>query len=212
MDGAYVDNLATAQTVGLMQRRVLAKAKAKAARASASSQPPLRLSPPPLRLVLVDASTAAGEYGDTEMLFANSPSTKGIAPGEATTAMAGITAPSCQAFDTDWNVVAALYRRVGPASLSGNITFAEVATTTVANPAFGIAAGTPVELLIFQTNSPLPMWLPYQDGGNLAASEIRKYQQLAAFSSSVPVQRIVKEWMRRTEYPSTATPAESRSE
>jgi hypothetical protein len=184
MDGAYVDNLATAQTVGKMQDRF------------PNQQ---------LRLILVDASDVnkdgVGEYVDTEMLFANSPVTRGVKPGETQTAFVGITAPSCQAFAEDWDAVAKLYKPVGEGA--GNITYAEVTTKTVENPAFGIRAGTIVNLLIFQLNNRMPMLLPYQDTdvlGKLSQWEIAKYQMVAQTAASPLVTKIASDWTAATKY------------
>jgi len=189
MDGGYVDNLALAQTVGTMQRRFPNQ---------------------PLRLIIWSDSQEKGwsdpnSYGATYPVFANSPATTGVKPGETATFLCGITAPSPQAFDTNWVDVSKLYKKVGESA--GNITYAELTTTTVENPAFGIQPGTTVNLLIFQSNAKAPMYLPAQGTGSilfpdagLGNFEVKHYQALVQQASSPLISKLASEWATKTKY------------
>uniref|UniRef100_A0A7S4SGF2 Uncharacterized protein n=1 Tax=Ditylum brightwellii TaxID=49249 RepID=A0A7S4SGF2_9STRA len=177
MDGGYVDNLALAQTVGSMQKRFPTQQ---------------------LRFIAVDDDKKVGDLWSLQFLFANSPFTKGIKPGEVTTAFFGVSAPSCQAFETNWEDLAELFKPVGGSA--GNITYAEVTTKTVENPAFGIQGGTIVNLLIFEINSEVPDVLPYQNNGGLAKWEIKGYQVVTQAAASPLVTKIASDWTAKTEY------------
>uniref|UniRef100_A0A7S4SGG9 PLA2c domain-containing protein n=1 Tax=Ditylum brightwellii TaxID=49249 RepID=A0A7S4SGG9_9STRA len=177
IDGVYVDNMALAQTVGEMQKRFPKQQ---------------------LRFITVNNSPKLGANYDTQRIFANSQFTKGIKPGEVIPSGLGPSAPSCQAFEADWEDINEQYQLVGEGA--GNITYVEVTTKTVENPAYGIQAGTIVNLLMFDTISEMPVFLPFQDNSELEQWEIEGYQAVVQATASPLVTKIASDWTAKTEY------------
>ena len=180
IDGGYVDNLGVGQMIGTMQKRF----------------PGQRL-----RFILNDASDM--NTMSSALYFQNSPYSGGAAPGGPTNLWwPNMTVALAQIFDTDWSDVKSSLRPV-PASTTSfkpvqdnaTLTYTTVSTTTVANDYYGCAAGTKVDLLIFELNNNLPMFYPYTPGSIVESETIKLYTDLAGQCASPEVTAILDRWL-----------------
>mmetsp|Transcript_92696 Transcript_92696/g.206018 ORF Transcript_92696/g.206018 Transcript_92696/m.206018 type:complete len:642 (+) Transcript_92696:54-1979(+) len=137
-DGAYVDNLATAQTVGSMQKQFGTK---------------------PLRLVLTDyvekqpgdeASTTWETIFDVSHLFSRGTKEPGdILSGSDAPGTGGMNKPSPQVFAEKYDNIKWSDVPGSPHSRYYDLKYALVSTITVDNHAYGTTKGSRVDLLIF---------------------------------------------------------------
>jgi len=171
VDGAYTDNIATAQTVAYMQKQF----------------PNQRL-----RFVLTDNwQPGSGTVAvDIQLLMGRT----GINPGDllmgANSPIFNINALSPQVFkimfdEVKWETVP------GPAfSRYYNLKWASASTETVDNPAFGVKAGTKVDLLMFVLR------------GDLSSLEVGYYTQYASMATKIAqshASAILTHWMQKTQ-------------
>lgn len=163
-DGGYADGVATAQTVGALQRAAGTGRK--------------------IRLVLtgnVDCDVPAGCVNEAiAKLFTDPPFARSW------------TTPSQRVFAASW-------AQVVVAPLAGtNFTQAAVLKThTVANAAFDVSAGTPVDLLILSNNAPIPLTI----GLSTNATQIAGLGAYARDATADAVVQYVKSWLNATARP-----------
>mmetsp|Transcript_17298 Transcript_17298/g.44310 ORF Transcript_17298/g.44310 Transcript_17298/m.44310 type:complete len:323 (-) Transcript_17298:369-1337(-) len=125
IDGGYVDNLAAAQTVGVLQRAHPAST--------------------PLRAVLVmnqDNTGGTPEYSDLRNLFSEN--------GGQSLAIAGMTSPVSTVFATKWADVS-----LAALADTSYVHYAELSMTTVDNKIFGVVAGSKIEVLVISLDGPI---------------------------------------------------------
>jgi hypothetical protein len=165
VDGGYADNMATAQTVAVMQRRFGVQR--------------------PLRLVIGDASS---DWNGMSLLMAGN----SWGPGEIFQhPTLNIKLVSPQVFAADLAELRGIMQNVGGPRTDTfyNLTWGSMSTTTVHNTAYGVAAGTPVELLVFS------LW------GKLSSFEVglhEKFGEVAGKIAASEAGELLKTWMERT--------------
>lgn len=159
MDGGYVDNVAAAQTLAAMQAQV----KGGPVRMILSTDQ--ECDRPPDK----PQDGSAPWEGNTCSLFDLAALFTGgyngtVAPGDPVTISWGATQPSSIVFAAEWSSVN-FTKAPGsaPDGGGGGAFTATVRTTTVANAAFGVAAGTQVDLLLIAANLPVGGWFHPQD-------------------------------------------------
>jgi hypothetical protein len=192
VDGAYIDNTAVAVAVGRMQRKAP--------------------DAPRLRFVIahngIEANPCAGTpcgpgtgRDDLSRLFASgrargAPMDHNLKPGDEMRSclMQGVGCFCPQVFAADFaKEVEPTLRRVPGTSRA---TYTSLTTTTVANKAFGVAAGTTVDILIACMDAPLGtvvIVLPVvqlEDG--------RKYAAAAADGESEGMAAVIRDWLGQT--------------
>jgi len=164
IDGGFVDNLATAQTLGQLQ---------------AMSPPGTRL-----RAILVDNldtpdPAAPGRHGDVANLFTDGGQWFG----------GGLSAPSSTVFAARFDDLA--LRHVQGTTY---VNYYEVATTTVANEVYGVAAGSPVDVLVLCLDGPIGLTI----GVTTSEMDLSLLGTYAADAATAPVQALVQDWLART--------------
>lgn len=170
VDGAFVDNIATAMTVANLQRRYKNQ---------------------PLRLVLTDAAELPSPVNyanvtDIRELF-RSTTRPDKEPGDLVANYAGLPGkrPLPIVFDDTYEEIEWGELSVGT---TGSLGFAQLQTKTVENGAFDVAKGTVVELLIFSSRSKL----------HAMERKPKDYAELANAIASSPAKFIVAGWMSLT--------------
>mmetsp|Transcript_42591 Transcript_42591/g.134330 ORF Transcript_42591/g.134330 Transcript_42591/m.134330 type:complete len:614 (+) Transcript_42591:69-1910(+) len=174
VDGVFVDNLATAQTVGLLQKELKNSA---------------------LRLVLTDwdgcttpPNCDGPEYTQTlRLLFAaNVTSENDMFP---------LLSP--QVFEMQYDQLALQFKQMAYTdSVNSTLWYATVTTRTVDNKAFGVKAGTPVSLLIFKFPADIPTDLYMVD---FEQGIDKLYPEMAqGIYDTVEKSGVVEDWLRET--------------
>jgi hypothetical protein len=192
VDGGFVDNIATAQTVGYLQRRFPGK---------------------PLRMVLTDASRKTDNNGtvddrsDIWLLMDRSTDSKTLCdernctlkPGQTliSAQTGGIKRPQPQVFDCvfeklTWHKVTKFAPGYPKDPHNLDLQWTTCSATTVQNDKFSVLAGTKVELLIFVMggNSTL---------GTFNFGVNNQYADAAATIAASNADDILKNWLKKTE-------------
>jgi hypothetical protein len=185
MDGGFVDNLGAAQTVGAMQR---------------TGAPALRLvlsangecSGPPNMSAPLSASDGCSLY-DLAALFAG-----GYVPDAngAISVSWGVTQPSPAVFAQQWRQIKFTHVK-GSAPLDdagvekgGGAFVARIRTVTIANGVYGVAAGTPVDILLFACMMPVALMMGFVD-----ASYPVLAQYAGALADSDELYHSIRDWL-----------------
>jgi hypothetical protein len=179
----YVDNVATAQTLAAMQNQASGKVRMVLSTDQECNVPPDGSTP-------IESSPCS--LFDLAALFVNGYDAKAsVSPGDPVIISWGSSQPAPIVFARDWSSIT-FSAVTGSAPSGGNASAytAEVSTTTVANPAFGVKAGTPVELLLVAANLPVGGWVHPQD-----YAAIQKYATAIGDST---LDQVIAEWLART--------------
>jgi len=168
IDGGYVENLASAQTIGMLQR-------------TAAPGAPLRT------IIGMNADTTGvtpieAPLDDLRALF----SENGGQPF-----MASLSVPNATVFAAKWADVKASLHVVQGTTYAVT---AEVSTVTVKNEAYGVAAGSPIEILVLSMNAPIATTVG-------VTTDPENYELLGALAkdgASPQVEAVVSAWLGRT--------------
>lgn len=105
------------------------------------------------------------------------------------TNMLGLPAPSATVFSTPWADVA-----LDAVAGTSFVSVAELSTTTVANAAYDVAAGSRVELLVLALDGPIRLPI----GVSTLEADYKALGAYAADAARVQVQDIVRAWLAKT--------------
>lgn len=164
VDGAYVDNLATAQPLGQLQRRHPARTPLRAILVSSTT------SPDPMRPI--KDTNVANLFTDGGHNLAG-----------------GLSSPSAVIFAAKWKDITTRHL-----SSTTYVNVREVSTMTVENTAFGVAGGSPVDLLILSLDGPIPITIGF-------STLHQDYELLATYGDQATfaeVQAVIQDWLART--------------
>eukprot|EP00445_Apocalathium_hangoei_P036142 CAMPEP_0203942174 /NCGR_PEP_ID=MMETSP0359-20131031/78387_1 /ASSEMBLY_ACC=CAM_ASM_000338 /TAXON_ID=268821 /ORGANISM="Scrippsiella Hangoei, Strain SHTV-5" /LENGTH=624 /DNA_ID=CAMNT_0050872851 /DNA_START=75 /DNA_END=1949 /DNA_ORIENTATION=- len=170
VDGGYVDNLATAQTAAYMQQQFGTDQR--------------------LRMVLTDNENMpkgrAAQMTDISFLMDRGSSTMpGYILQESAYAY-GTSMPSQQVFAASFDGLQWADIAGSEANMYYSLKWANVTTQTVDNPAYGVQAGTTVDLLIFALASEL---------SSFQAGFSPQYAEVASKLARSETSSIVKQWL-----------------
>lgn len=197
-DGAYVDNLAVAAAVGRLQQRFPAALRLRLITVLSN------------KVSLPEGCTEAAVEGrckpralrdDLSRIFAGGrvgtePYPRSILPGDAVQSclIAGVSCLCPQVFDADFTTD--VEAKLRPVPGARHATYAAITTTTVRNPAFGVAAGTTFDVLVVCMDAPVDVGIIAVPVVELADAET--YASAAADGEVDGMADVLRSWLEDT--------------